>query len=156
MVAQQRRFSCRNRRNQKRRRRQRAGKSPRQKAACQNAGAQVTSNTAPGYDGYMGTYVDPDNGDIINLGHCASQTQPEPGLPGYPIIIEPDVSGWGNNWNNGWNNSGWAGDTHMGPGRRVPGYPYHPLSPDFSQYRPGSRLSLSAIAPLATGLRRPP
>ena len=107
-----------------------AGKSPQAKRQpAKMPGAQVTSNTAPGYDGYMGTYVDPDNGDIVTSVIAPTRRNQNQDYQNYPIIIEPDVSGWGNNWNNGWNNSGWAGP--HGPGQQVPGYPYPPAYPGF-------------------------
>ena len=107
-----------------------AGKSPQAKRQpAKMPGAQVTSNTAPGYDGYMGTYVDPDNGDIVTSVIAPTRRNQNQDYQNYLIIIEPDVSGWGNNWNNGWNNSGWAGP--HGPGQQVPGYPYPPAYPGF-------------------------
>ena len=152
MVAQQLAIQLPNRRNQRREAPAKAGKSPRQKAACQNAGAQVTSNTAPGYDGYMGTYVDPDNGDIVTLRFAPTRRNQNQDYQNYPIIIEPDVSGWGNNWNNGWNNSGWAGPTWAR--QQVPATHTTRLSPDFSH-----QARFQAIPfrhrPWLRGLRRP-
>lgn len=101
-------------------------------------GATVTNNLAPGYDGYMGTYVDPANGDIVTSVIAPSRRQNDQDYQNYPIIIEPDIRGWGNNgWNNngnnwgynnwGYGNMGWNG----GPGQQVPGYPFPPAYPGF-------------------------
>lgn len=111
-----------------------AGQGPQPKMRpAKMPGAQVTSNTAPGYDGYMGTWVDPKNGDIVTSVIAPTRRNQSQDYQNYPIIIEPYVSGWGNNygnnWNGGWGNSGWAGP--HGPGQQVPGYPFPPAYPGF-------------------------
>lgn len=119
-------------------------------------GAQVTSNTAPGYDGYMGTWVDPNNGDIVTSVIAPTRRNQNQDYQNYPIIIEPDVSGWGNNWNNGWNNSGWSNSGWAGPhgpGQQVPGYPYPPAYPGF---QPSGQVPGYPFPPSPPGYGPPP
>lgn len=130
----------------------------RKQTAGPNAGEDVPGSVPPGYNGYMGTYVDPANGDIVTS--VIAPTSPhEQEYQNYPVIIAPQVgnwdnnsnSGWNNGWQNGWNN-GWNNGWY-GPGQEVPGYPYPPAPPGF---RPSGQVPGYPFPPAPPGYRPPP
>lgn len=107
-----------------------------QRHARQTPRVEDSRNVAPGYNGYMGTYVDPANGDIVTSVIAPTNRNNQQQYQNYPIIVEPQVGGWGNsgwgnsNWDNSWNNPYWNNGWH-GPGQQVPGYPWPPAQPGF-------------------------
>lgn len=108
-----------------------APKTPARAHAQPQPRVEDSRNVAPGYNGYMGTYVDPANGDIVTSVIAPTNPNSQQQYQNYPIIIEPQVGSWGNsNWNNGWNNPNWN-NGWQGPGQQVPGYPWPPAQPGF-------------------------
>ncbi|MDE7370838.1 MAG: hypothetical protein K2N07_03675, partial [Desulfovibrio sp.] len=85
--------------------------------AAQNGqdGAIVISNDAPGYNGYAGTWRDPETGDIVTSVIAPRRPQEQTQQP--PIYIAPQIdpdwpangygnSGWPTGWSGGWPNGG--------------------------------------------------
>ncbi len=90
-------------------------------AAGSQAGADIEGtqvfqgNSA---QGYIGTYRDPANGDIVTS--VIAPKRPVQNQQNYPIIVEPQVTpGTGNGWSGNFGNSGWSGG-NWGNGNRFP------------------------------------
>lgn len=104
--------------------------------------AIVIRNDAPGYNGYAGTWKDPETGDIITSVIAPRRPQEQTQQP--PIYIAPQIDpqwpggyatsgwpggsngGWQQGGNSGWNN-GWQPAPPPGapyPGQNFPGQPY--------------------------------
>ncbi len=120
--------------------------------AAQNGqdGAIVISNDAPGYNGYAGTWRDPETGDIVTSVIAPRRPREQAQQP--PIYVAPQIdpdwpangygnSGWPNGWNGGWNGGAQPGWTPGAPPGGAPGWG--------QSWRPGQ-------GPLPPGMGRPP
>ncbi|MDE7241898.1 hypothetical protein [Desulfovibrio sp.] len=98
----------------------RAQQAPQAQAATDDA--IVIRNDAPGYNGYAGTWRDPETGDIVTS--VIAPRRPQEQAQQQPIYIAPQIdpawpgngygnSGWNSGWPSGWP-SGWNGGWQQG------------------------------------------
>ena len=107
------------------------GPSDAQSAAPPQPRAQDSLNYAPGYNGFAGTWRDPENGDIVTS-VIAPRPQPAP-QDQTPMIIEPQISpGYGGN-GQGWSGGQPGGVYYVGPGKAFE----VPSSPAIRPWAPG-------------------